>query len=183
MSLILVETAAEQPITFEWLSEADQRISPCLQEREATWQYSLLSSDRHRMICVYDAPDAEALRTSYRKANLGFGKMYPIQMIYPSGGSPARNERILKVFEGTYPEGFTDEAWNEALRLISPCYDQAGVEWIHSHVSLDGTRVVCELNAVEAEIIREAHRKAGISFDCVWSAQLLKPGVPLQAVG
>lgn len=183
MSLILVETAAEQPITFEWLSEADQRITPCLQEREATWQYSLLSSDRHRMICIYDAPDAEALRASYRKATVEFSKIYPVEIIEPAGIVPGWNEPILKVFEGTYPDGFTDEQWHEASRLILPCYEQHGVEWIRSYVSLDRTRMVCELNAADAEIIRQAHRKAGIVFDSVWSAQLLKPGVSLQVAG
>jgi len=46
---------------------------------------------------------------------------------------------------------------------------------VHSYTSLDKTRVVCELNAPHVEVIREAHGKAGIPFDHVWCAEVLKP--------
>jgi Protein of unknown function (DUF4242) len=39
----------------------------------------------------------------------------------------------------------------------------------------DRTRVVCELNAPDAEVIREVHRKFDIPFDRTWSAMVLKP--------
>lgn len=174
MSLIVVETTVDQPLTAEVLQDADSRVLPCLEARHAKWRYSLLSSDRQRMICTFEAPDAEAVRESYRKARVEFNKMWAAQMISPDEGLSAWNEPILKVFEGTYPDGFTDQQWQEASQLILPCYAERGIEWIRSYVSLDRTRMICELNAPDAEVIREAHRKFGIPFDRVWSAQLLK---------
>ena len=87
---------------------------------------------------------------------------------------PLWNEPILKVLEGSYPNGFTDEEWNEAQRLILPCYQERGIEWVRSCASQDKTRVVCELNAPDAEVIREARGKAGIPFDRVWCAEVLR---------
>jgi len=43
------------------------------------------------------------------------------------------------------------------------------------NTSLDKTRVVCELKAPDAEVIQETHGKAGIPFDRVWCAEVLKP--------
>ncbi len=37
MSLIIVETDAEQPLTTEVLNAIDPRVSPCLKARDVTW--------------------------------------------------------------------------------------------------------------------------------------------------
>ena len=173
MSSIKVETTTDRPITAEML--ADTRVLDCLEVRNAKWRYSLLSADRHCMICTFEAPDAESVRQAYRQADVGFSKIWTAQVIEPEGVPPVWNEPILKVLEGSYPDGFTDEEWNEAQRLILPCYEERGIEWVRSYTSLDKTRVVCELNAPHAQVIREAHGKAGIPFDRVWCAEVLKP--------
>jgi hypothetical protein len=36
-----------------------------------------LSTDRRRMVCEFEAPDAEAVRTSYRSAGVGFERVWP----------------------------------------------------------------------------------------------------------
>jgi hypothetical protein len=129
------------------------------------------------MICYFAAPDAEAVRSSYRRAGGQFSRVWTAQKIEPEGTPPVLNPATVKVFEGTYPDGFTDEDWDTANRHILPCYGEHGVEWVCSHVSLDRTRMVCQLNAPDAEVIREAHRRFGIPFDRVWSATLITPEV------
>jgi len=153
---------------------ADTRVLDCFEVRNAKWRYSLLSADRHRMICTFEAPDAESVRQAYRQADVGFSKVWMAQVIEREGVTPVWNEPILKVLEGSYPNGFTDEEWNEAQRLILACYEERGIEWVRSYASLDKTRVVCELNAPDAEVIQETHSKAGIPFDRVWCAEVLK---------
>ena len=175
MSLITVKTTADRPITAEMLNDDGARVFPCLEARNARWQYSLLSSDRDRMICTFEAPDSESVRQAYRQANVGFSKIWTAQVIEPEGVPPVWNEPILKVLEGSYPNGFTDEDWKEAHRLILSCDRDRDIEWVRSYVSLDKTRVVCELNAPDAEVIREVYRQAGILCDRVWSAEVLTP--------
>jgi hypothetical protein len=126
MSFIKVETTTDQPITAEML--ADTRVLDCLGARNAKWCYSLLSADRHCMICTFEAPDAESVRQAYRQADVGFSKVWTAQVIEPEGVPPVWNQPILKVLEGSYPNGFTDEEWNEANRLILPCYEERGIE-------------------------------------------------------
>ncbi|NJL49908.1 MAG: DUF4242 domain-containing protein [Leptolyngbyaceae cyanobacterium SM2_5_2] len=174
MALILVETLSDAPLTPENPTDTDFRVLQCLTERAATWRYSLLSSDRHRMICTFYAPDAESVRESYRRAGGVFNSIWTATMIQPEGEQPQHREGYLKVFQGTYPQGFTEEQWDEANRHLLPCYAERGVEWVQSYLSLDRTRVTCELNAPDADIIREAHRRFDIPFDCVWSAMLIQ---------
>jgi Protein of unknown function (DUF4242) len=175
MSFVIVETLVDYPLTPENPTDTDLRILACLAERQVTWRYSLLSSDRTRMICIFAAPDAESVRESYRKGGGDFKQIWTAELILPDGRPPQRNESILKVFEGTFPEGLTQAEWDEANRQVLPCYAERGVEWVHSYVSRDRTRVVCELNSPDAEIIRETHRKFDIPYDRVWSAMVIKP--------
>jgi hypothetical protein len=73
MSLIKVETTTDRPITAKML--ADTRVLDCLGARNAKWHYCLLSADRDRMICTFEAPDAESVRQAYRQADVGFSKV------------------------------------------------------------------------------------------------------------
>jgi Protein of unknown function (DUF4242) len=174
MSLVIVETLADSPLNLEELNDPHNSILACLAERNAKWRYSLLSSDRYRMICTFDAPDAESVRESYRKGGGFFSRIWSGELIQPEGEPPQRNEAILKVIEGAYPP-ITQEEWNELSHKTLSCYAERGIEWIQSYISRDRTRVICELNASDAESIREAQHRAGVPFDRVWSATVLKP--------
>lgn len=174
MVLVLVETVPEQQLlTDPVLHEAHRRIAPCLEVRNAVWHYSLLSDDRRRIICVLDAPDAESVREAYRKGGWTSSRVWAGQVIKPEGVQPEKNAALLKVIEGTYPP-LSEEDWNESKNKTLPCYLERGIEWIQSYISLDRTRLICELNAPDAESVREAQRQVGIPFDRVWSAHLLK---------
>ncbi|OLP19359.1 hypothetical protein BST81_06310 [Leptolyngbya sp. 'hensonii'] len=174
MAFVIVETLADYPLTPENPTETDLRVLACLAERHSTWRYSLLSTDRRRMICTFEAPDAESVRESYRKGGGFFSCIWSGELIQPAGGLPQRQESKLKVIEGTYPP-ISVEAWNDANHKTLNCYAERGIEWIQSYISLDRTRVICELNAADAESVRQTQHKVGIAFDRVWSARLLLP--------
>ncbi|NJL66502.1 MAG: DUF4242 domain-containing protein [Oscillatoriales cyanobacterium RU_3_3] len=172
MALIKVETVSDRPIVPEILQDEYVRKLPCFEVRNARWQYSLLSVDRDRMICTFEAPDAESVRQAYRQANADFGKkIWTAGVIDSENISPLGNEAILQVFEATYPNGFTDADWNEILM----CEREGAIELVGSYISLDKTRVLCELKASDAAAIREVYSKAGIKCDRVWSAEVLQP--------
>lgn len=174
MSLVIVETLADFPLTPEEVTDTDRRVLACLSERDATWRYSLLSRDRHRMICTFESPDAESVRESYRKGGGFFSRIWAAELVKPQGDPPQRHEATLQVIEGTYsPIGQAE--WDEVSHKTLSCYAERGIEWIQSYLSLDRTRVVCELNAPDAESVRQAQHRIGIPFDRVWSAMLIQP--------
>lgn len=174
MSLVIVETLADSPLTPEEPTDTDRQVLACLAERNGRWRYSLLSVDRLRMICTFDAPDAESVQESYRKGGGFFSHIWAGELVKPEGNPPQCNEAILKVIEGTYsPIGH--EELNEMSAKTLSCYAERGIEWIQSYLSLDHTRLICELNAPDAESVREAQHRVGVPFDRVWSAMVIEP--------
>lgn len=173
MSLIVVETTAEQPLTDELLQDDHERVMPCFEARNVTWRYSLLSTDRHRMICTFDAPDAESVRESYRKAGLQSRPIWS-GLIQQEPAQPQRNSTVRHVIEGTYlPLSETD--WNEISRKFLDYCAEHDIEWLQSYLSLDRTKVIYELNAPDLKPIAEAPPKLDIPANHVWSAQVLSP--------
>jgi hypothetical protein len=181
MVLVIVETVSAVPLYPLEPTDTDKRVLDCLGQENATWIYSLLSIDRLRMMCRFEAPDAEAVRRSYRRAGGPFHRIWSGQIVAPAGPPRTADPATLKVFEGTYPDGFTDADWDHANHHILPCYLEHGVEWVQSFVSGDRTRVVCEINAPDAEVIRAAHRRFAIPFDRVWPAMVISPELVAQS--
>lgn len=174
MLLAIVETLADSPLTPESPTDTDLRVLACLTECNVTRRYSLLSRDRLRKICIYNAPDAESVRESYRKGGGVFSRIWAGELIQPQGIQPQRHPSMLKVIECTYPP-LGQAEWQEVSSQILSCYAQRGIEWVRSYLSRDRTRLICELNAPDTQSIREAQHRAGVSFDRVWSATIVIP--------
>ncbi len=173
MSLVIVETTADQPITDDYLHAADQQMLPCLNARNIFWNYSFLSSDRRRMICTFNAPDAGSVRESYQRAGLSSRLIWAGDLIEPDA-PPQHQVKTLQIMEGTYPS-LSKEDWLTIRRKIAHGCLVHNIEWRRSYLSLDRTRLMCELNAPNPALVQEALNQAGVAYGQIWSAQLLKP--------
>ncbi|MEI6534895.1 MAG: nickel-binding protein [Verrucomicrobiaceae bacterium] len=76
MPSIIVERTFASPPSDEDLTAAGIRERPCLAIYGVAWRRSLLSADRLRMICQYDAPDAESVRKVQREAGNSFDHVW-----------------------------------------------------------------------------------------------------------
>ena len=81
MSLIVVERTFEQPPSDADLTAAAIREKPCLALYGVAWRRSILSADRSRMVCQYEAPDAESVRKVQREAGNVFDRVWPGNVI------------------------------------------------------------------------------------------------------
>jgi len=76
MSLIIVERTFEHPPTDTDLDAAAARERKCKEIHSITWKRSVLSIDRRRGICEYDAPDAETVRRVQLEAGIPFDRIW-----------------------------------------------------------------------------------------------------------
>jgi hypothetical protein len=76
MGLIIVERSFEQPPSDVELTAVAKREQQCKEVRSITWKRSVMSRDRQRMICEYDAPDAETVRRVQLEAGAPFDRIW-----------------------------------------------------------------------------------------------------------
>lgn len=83
MAVLVLEQSFEIPITPEELNDAAARVDRCLEVHGARWMRSYLSLDRRRMICEFEAADAEKVRESYRSAGVKFDGVWAADVYSP----------------------------------------------------------------------------------------------------
>jgi hypothetical protein len=139
MTYILVETRTEQPITLTQLGDEGERVFPCLTARNAQWHYSLLAQDRHRMVCIFDAPDAESVRQAYRTAQINFHRIWAAdpRSLCPN---PAPDDAPRWVLEGLR-RPLTEAEWQDLPQQF-PKHTPA---WMTAYLARDRRQMIWEL--------------------------------------
>jgi hypothetical protein len=67
---VIVERHFEEPVRMEEIQAIEDAGAWCLQAHDVRFARTFFSLDRRRMICLYRAPDAEAVRQAQRKAEM-----------------------------------------------------------------------------------------------------------------
>ncbi len=77
---LIVEQSWEQPLSDDEHSRVAKRLDGCLEQHGARWLRTYLSTDHKRMVCEFEAPDAEAVRQSYRSAGVQFERAWTAEV-------------------------------------------------------------------------------------------------------
>lgn len=80
---VLVSRAFDAPVVFDELQAQENAQNWCLQAYRVRVLQSLFSLDRRRMLCLYAAPDAEAVRHAQRGAGLPFEQIWTARICAP----------------------------------------------------------------------------------------------------
>ncbi len=92
MTLLIVETTYDPPLTDETRRRDQERLDPCLALRGVEWVRSYEAADRRRKVCLFRAPDAESLREALRGAGLAYDRVWIAEQREPDPDDPAGGE-------------------------------------------------------------------------------------------
>jgi len=67
---VVVERSFDAPVTLEEIQAIEDAGASCLTAHNVAFVRTFFSRDRKRMICLYRAPDAEAVREAQRMAGM-----------------------------------------------------------------------------------------------------------------
>lgn len=81
LTRIVVERSFDTPQSDADMQKVADCERPCLAAYQATWKRSVLSADRLRMVCEYEAADAETMRRIQREAGAQFDRIWVGQVI------------------------------------------------------------------------------------------------------
>jgi len=76
MEIVLVERSFEAPTTAEAVLASAQDLHGCMQMHRVTLLQSHISDDGRRMLCVFEAPDAESVRIANVQTGLPFSRVW-----------------------------------------------------------------------------------------------------------
>ena len=76
MARVIVEQLFTEPFTDDRYASFAKKLDPCMEVRGGAWRRSSLSNDKLRMICEFEAPDAESVREACRAAGIPFERIW-----------------------------------------------------------------------------------------------------------
>lgn len=81
MPIFIVDRSFSPPLTENELKETEERMAPCLELYDVRWVRSYWSKDRQRMVCQYEAQDAESVRKVQHEAGAKFNSVWPADLL------------------------------------------------------------------------------------------------------
>lgn len=80
---VLVARRFDQPVDFEAIQGLEDAGKGCLDLHRVRFVRTWFSRDRTRMICLYEAPDAESVRISQREARMPVERIWSFRRFTP----------------------------------------------------------------------------------------------------
>ena len=78
---VMVERSFDEPVTLQSIQEIENAGIGCLETRNVRFIRTFFSANRKRMLCLYEAPDAESVRQSQREAGVPFTDAWPFRRV------------------------------------------------------------------------------------------------------
>lgn len=78
---VIVERSFERPVTLTEIQSIEDAGSGCLDLRQVRFVTTFFCADRKRMICLYEAPDAESVREAQREAGVPFNDVWSFRRV------------------------------------------------------------------------------------------------------
>lgn len=172
MELVLVERRFATPVRIEDIQALEDAGQWCLNAYGVRYIKTFFSKDGLRMLCLYEAPDAESVRQAETQASVPYDRAWTCEHIQSTasveGGSPAE----YVIAERFFPEPMTRELVFQAIEQGATCFGLYRARHMESFLGSDGHRMVCLFRAPDAEAVRIANRQANAPYTEVWTARV-----------
>ena len=176
MELVLVERRFDQPVNFDDIQKLEHEGSWCLDAHHVRFLKTFFSRDRRRMLCLYEAPDAESVRLAEEQARVPFDRAWTCATMQSTGPMPGVRAAEYVIVERTFPTPVTMEFVSEALKRAGWCLTMYNTTYVESFLGGDGMKMVCVFRAPDAEAVRLANERAQVPYTEVWTASVHQPG-------
>lgn len=164
------------PIRIADIAAMEQKAAWCMQQYRVRHESSLLAADGLRLLCLFDAPDAEALRQVLHQLGESYEGLWaatvhaPPQI--PLGEPLPLGDGTLVVVERSFPTAVEFESIQAIEERGAWCLDAHRVRFLRTYFGTDRRRMICLYAAPDAESVRMAQTQAGMPLDRVWAATL-----------
>jgi hypothetical protein len=174
MELVLLERRFEQPIEFDEIQKLENAGAWSLDTHDVRLLKTFFSKDRRRMLCLYEAPDAAAVRLAEDQAKVPYDRAWTCKVIQSKEPSSDVSAKEYVVAERVFRSPVTEDFVSSALCTGSWCLDLYRLSHVESFLGNDGLKMVCVFRAPDAESVRNFSDRVSVPYTDVWTASLRK---------
>jgi len=172
LELVLVERRFERPVEFEDIQSFEDAGFRSPDAHGVRFLKMFLSRDRRRMLCLYEAPDAEAVRLAESQGKVPCERAWTCTNLRNDSPPHKTSAAEYVVAERVFLEMVTPEFVSIARQQAGWCLDLHRAEYVESFLGSDGLRMVCLFRAPDAEAVRRANQQGGFPYTEIWTASV-----------
>lgn len=176
MVAVVVELTFSEPVDLERIVGMEVGARWCFDIYESRALVHSLSTDGTRSLCVFDAPDAEAMRRATARLGASVPPVVWAATAHPAAGAGddlalRPGEAVLAIVDRNLAEPLSFDALQATEDARASCLAMNGVRALRSYLSLDRRRIACLYAAPDLEAVRTASRMTGLPFEDVLAAR------------
>ena len=164
MTILVLERQFDPPLSKQDVIELAKASGWCFQQYNVRWLGSLLGLDGRKLVCRFEAGDAESVRLALRTLEADMRVLWPATV----HEAPESGEANV-IVERSFAEPCVLDELQAQEDSRQWCLDTYNVKFVRTLFSRDGKRMLCLYSGPDAEAVRAAQREAGMPLDRVWS--------------
>jgi hypothetical protein len=177
MSEIMQVRRFEEAIGADYLHQAMEALGWCRKLYGVSPGIHFLAMDGRQSACIFDAPDAEAVRSVIRAGGRSEPEAVWACTVHPGPDDDGASLPLERDSTGTLvviERSFERPSHPDELQADAPLPDdRGGVRYVRSYLSNDRLRAISLYAAPDLELVREAYRLAGLRFHRIWPARAI----------
>lgn len=177
MENVIVARGFKTPIGEADIGAALAQHSWCLDVHRTLYRWSYFSRAGTRLICRFNAPDAESVRQALRPAPPRPDYAHTVSVHMPPGvddAPPETGADSLIVVERNFDSAVDFAAVQAIVDKGQWCLDQHRVRHLRSYFARDRKRMVCLYRAPDAEAVRQVQDRVGLPYEQAWPAVVFR---------
>jgi hypothetical protein len=199
MEHVVIERVFDRPVGPGEVETLEERAAPCFQMHRVRHLRTYLSPEGQRMVCLFEAPDAESVRIANREIGIPVARAWTASVHVPGPPSTSSESAQMEEAGGARGEAeptagskaasrehemayivverdFDEPVDFREIQAIEDrgawCLKMYRVSFLRTYFSADRRRMICVYQAPDAEHVRLAQRRAGMPFERVWTASI-----------
>jgi hypothetical protein len=181
MALVVMERDFTKPLTAADMHKAAADGRSCMDIYRVRPLLHYLARDGARCTCLFEAPDAEAMRNVIRTAGLPAPKGLWSSTVFSASDDPhpdppvVRNGHVLALVDRQFERPVTFDEVQAVEDAGAACLTMHRVRFLRTYFATDRQRMICLYDAPDVESVRVVNRQVGLPYEAVWGASIVVP--------
>lgn len=173
MDVVMLERRLDPPAAMPDVQGMQREAAWCMEQYRVQHRTSLLSLDGRLLLCAFDAPDAEAVRSVLHQVGAPYERIWSASVHAPADfacDASLATAGTIVVVERDFDVPVELASLQDVEDRGAWCLERHRVRFLRSFFARDRRRMVCAYAAPDAEAVRDAQRQAGMPFASAWAA-------------
>jgi hypothetical protein len=172
MSDIFYLRSIDPPMTPRDVVLTDE-AGDCFKLHRVNWRHSFLSADGARMLCWYEAPDAESARIALRRLRASTEGVFAGTVI----GEDDPDSPAMSAASFVAELRYSAPSAQDAFAAVSTAFRERDITLVRGFASIREPKGVCIVRATNDRSVRSALERAAVVLDAVWQCTPIVPPV------